>query len=196
MTTDEQYAAEVLSWVIADVRDGHIPASVNSFSDLHDHVDANTYLEILPDLEDGSIDLDLTNRVTDLVDAMIKRHEHGAISGEVSLDLLEDMLGDAAVADVNRGHAGGTTTLWAVVAGSDCVVCLTDEDGPFSGTDEVEVDGFMVGVYADESAYMDGGMPIDDKFLTCGANLADLRDVLITAVQQSFTYAVSIGRVQ
>lgn len=32
--------------ILADVRNGVVPATVKSFSDLHDYVDANTYGEI------------------------------------------------------------------------------------------------------------------------------------------------------
>lgn len=44
-----KYAGEILALIRTDVAAGHLPASVRSFSELHDHVDANDYaLEVVP----------------------------------------------------------------------------------------------------------------------------------------------------
>ena len=63
--------------ILSDVRSGRVPATVESFSDLHDYVDANEYLinAGVPwdvDPVTGETDLGPTNAVTDIVDAWLK----------------------------------------------------------------------------------------------------------------------------
>lgn len=40
-----EYASRILATIDADIRDGFLPPDVRTFTDLHDHVDANTYLQ-------------------------------------------------------------------------------------------------------------------------------------------------------
>ncbi len=47
-----QIVSRAKDWIIADMIEGRVPLSVDSFSDLHDHVDANEYLQIEGD-DDG-----------------------------------------------------------------------------------------------------------------------------------------------
>lgn len=81
--TAEQYGAEVTEAVLADMRAGRVPddGTVQTFADLHDHVDANEYLIAvherhgLPVLtEDGSGDyVDLDNAACAFVTAWLDR---------------------------------------------------------------------------------------------------------------------------
>lgn len=75
----DEIAAGVLSEVGRDMDLGRVPRSVRSFSALHDHVDANGYLEgVAPVGESGDPDADLAlaNAVTDRVHAALARGEH------------------------------------------------------------------------------------------------------------------------
>lgn len=44
-TTAAEYARHIMTAINADIRDGILPATVGSFEDLHDYVDANDYLD-------------------------------------------------------------------------------------------------------------------------------------------------------
>jgi hypothetical protein len=71
----EGYVAEVKRLVLKDIADGTMPADVKTFSEMHDHVDANEYLiDAMPGydwgLENGSIDY--ANRVADTVDEWLR----------------------------------------------------------------------------------------------------------------------------
>ena len=69
------YAQYVIEQIDNDVAAGIVPSSVRSFSELHDHVDANAYLTVVPDLPDGTFDTDTINAVTDEVDRRLKTGE-------------------------------------------------------------------------------------------------------------------------
>jgi hypothetical protein len=66
--TVSDYADLIMVMVREDIADGTVPAGVASFTDLHDHVDANEYL-IHADVPWGTDDPDstVTNAVTDEV---------------------------------------------------------------------------------------------------------------------------------
>lgn len=98
MTTHAELAERMKAEILADVASGVVPASVASFSELHDYVDANLYggtealLEALdadaPDTDEGhSAALvafcDLANPAIDAVDAWIKA---GGIAAERSAE--------------------------------------------------------------------------------------------------------------
>jgi hypothetical protein len=44
MTSISEYADRIMAEIDGDIQAGHVPATVASFSELHDHVDANEYL--------------------------------------------------------------------------------------------------------------------------------------------------------
>lgn len=77
-TTDTEYVTAVLDAIRADVKNGTIP-EVDTFSELHDHTDANQYLldADIP-LVGDDLDMDTLNRVCDLVDSAIR---DGALAG-------------------------------------------------------------------------------------------------------------------
>lgn len=62
------HAAAVLRAIREDVAAGIVPATVGTFTDLHDYVDANSYLLCVPDRPGGTFDLDTINAVTAAVD--------------------------------------------------------------------------------------------------------------------------------
>ncbi len=72
-------ATKVMELVEGDIADGVVPATVVSFSELHDHVDANMYLEHVgqrwewPEGDDGAFQalVEETNMVSDLVSARL-----------------------------------------------------------------------------------------------------------------------------
>ena len=86
---------------------------------------------------------------------------------------LLEKVGDG---DVREGWAGGSVVLW-VVNDQNHVVCLTEDDGPFSprlsqvGEIVVDVEAFCIGVYGDADEYLMGGaareelvsVPVDDE---------------------------------
>jgi hypothetical protein len=75
MKTDDAYAAELLNMIREDIASGQVPATVSTFSELHDYVDANDYIiqSSLYSHRNWSDDREETiNRVTDLVDAALK----------------------------------------------------------------------------------------------------------------------------
>lgn len=87
MMTPAQLADKMKTEILADVQNGIVPASVASFSELHDYVDANLYggTEALldgfdaamPDTDEGHSTAlialcDLANPAMDAVDAWIK----------------------------------------------------------------------------------------------------------------------------
>jgi hypothetical protein len=45
MTSIDSYATKVREMILDDVRGGRVPATVRDFSELHDHLDANDYLD-------------------------------------------------------------------------------------------------------------------------------------------------------
>ena len=60
-----------------DADEGLVPATVRSFSELHDHVDANLYLiEAFPELDDldeyGDEELRLFNAASTIIDQRLK----------------------------------------------------------------------------------------------------------------------------
>ena len=71
-----QMIADVMKLEIADdIRDGAVPETVTTFSDLHDHVDANMYADSLQSAHEGLSGqsyLDYINDVTDIVDAWLR----------------------------------------------------------------------------------------------------------------------------
>lgn len=86
---------------------------------------------------------------------------------EIKLDTLIDALSEISDdGHVREGWAGGSVALWTVNKQGH-VVCLTDNEGPFTphlnhfGDKAVDVPGFMVGVYGDEDEYLAGGVPLD-----------------------------------
>ena len=49
MTAISDYADKIMAEIDADIKAGQVPATVASFSELHDHVDANDYaLQVIP----------------------------------------------------------------------------------------------------------------------------------------------------
>lgn len=72
--TTEELAEAMKSEIIADVKSGIVPATVGSFSELHDYVDANCYGGTEKLLDDVGMDacLALCNPAMDKVDAWIK----------------------------------------------------------------------------------------------------------------------------
>lgn len=87
MMTHAELAERMKTEILADVQNGIVPASVASFSELHDYVDANLYggTEALldgldaaaPDTDEGHSTAlmalcDLANPAMDAVDAWIK----------------------------------------------------------------------------------------------------------------------------
>jgi hypothetical protein len=73
-----QWADAYISEIRYDIRLGQVPATVNSFSELYDHVDANEYgLQLVPQ-DDMPWDeyLEVLNAVEDEVDRRIKAGEH------------------------------------------------------------------------------------------------------------------------
>jgi hypothetical protein len=49
MTAISEYADKIMTEIDGDIKAGHVPATVASFSELHDYVDANDYaLEAAP----------------------------------------------------------------------------------------------------------------------------------------------------
>jgi hypothetical protein len=61
--------------ILADVRAGRVPADVEDFSALHDHVDANEYGGLCDDF--GECSTDFANRVQDALDAWIRTRPFG-----------------------------------------------------------------------------------------------------------------------
>lgn len=74
-TYDVEGAAQaVFADILASIRNGEVPANVRTFTDLHDHVDANEYVQEVPwgtDLPAGSDPYALVNAVTDRVNALL-----------------------------------------------------------------------------------------------------------------------------
>jgi hypothetical protein len=79
----QRYAARVQDMITSDIADGTVPASVRSFSELHDHVDANMYVITAldgyqPRGDEGSevitsdAETDMANAVMDAVDAWLR----------------------------------------------------------------------------------------------------------------------------
>lgn len=73
MTTPQvaEIADKVMAEIQADIDAGTVPASVSSFAELHDYVDANMYADAdlpLNDDEDDDSDIDLINAVQNEVD--------------------------------------------------------------------------------------------------------------------------------
>ena len=68
-------AADAVCAMIADdMRAGVVPATVTSFEELHEHVDANEYLTVaVPDRADGTFDAALIDAVTEVVDARLRQ---------------------------------------------------------------------------------------------------------------------------
>ena len=62
--------AQAKDEVAADVKAGVVPRTVASFSDLHDHVDANEYGGLCDERSDA--DEDFANALQDAVDSWIK----------------------------------------------------------------------------------------------------------------------------
>lgn len=99
MMTSVELAERMKTEILADVENGVVPASVSSFSELHDYVDANLYggtealLEQLdaevPDTDEGhsaalAALCDLANPAMDAVDAWIR--SGGIITGRPDRD--------------------------------------------------------------------------------------------------------------
>jgi len=64
-----QYALAILDVIREDQANEWIPYEIESFSELHDHVDANAYLwEVIPDASER---VSLCNEVTDHVDRLL-----------------------------------------------------------------------------------------------------------------------------
>ncbi len=72
--------AQVKAEIRADVASGVVPASVASFSELHDYVDANCYGGLCDSdsphhaaaMPDGTVDAGFVNSVQDAVDAWLE----------------------------------------------------------------------------------------------------------------------------
>jgi hypothetical protein len=58
--------------ILEDVARGRVPATVRSFAQLHDHVDANDYGGGCEDYDDSDATCRFWNRVQNAVDAWIK----------------------------------------------------------------------------------------------------------------------------
>lgn len=72
------HALNALQAIREDMQSGMVPETCASFSELHDYVDANQYVEDVPDEgPDGERDLALVNAVTDAVDAFLQTAVHG-----------------------------------------------------------------------------------------------------------------------
>jgi hypothetical protein len=77
MFTDTSHAAIVAATkaeILVDIANGTVPATVSTFSELHDYVDANMYADelICNRLMDGDEYLSFINAVTDEVDAWLR----------------------------------------------------------------------------------------------------------------------------
>jgi hypothetical protein len=70
MTDLDRAIAQAKTEVTADVKAGRVPRSVASFSELHDHVDANEYGGLTDERAD--FDLDFANALQTAVDEWIK----------------------------------------------------------------------------------------------------------------------------
>lgn len=70
--TIQEWVESVLAEIRQDVACGIVPATVASFSELHDHVDANDYGQEIPEGEGENLHA-LWIEVQDQVDAAIKR---------------------------------------------------------------------------------------------------------------------------
>jgi len=67
-------ADRVCAMIAGDMRAGVVPATVTSFEELHEHVDANEYLTVaVPDRADGTFDTALIDAVTEVVDARLRQ---------------------------------------------------------------------------------------------------------------------------
>lgn len=74
--TVDEIASHVLTEIGRDIDLERVPRDVRSFSELHDHVDANDYLvDLAPigDSVDADANLALCNAVTDIVNAALER---------------------------------------------------------------------------------------------------------------------------
>ena len=69
----EGYVKEVKRLITVDLDNGTMPKDVKTFSELHDHVDANEYLiQGMPDYDWGPDTFDFANRVSDIVDTWLR----------------------------------------------------------------------------------------------------------------------------
>lgn len=74
MLTVTEYADKAMTMIDADIASGQVPATVRSFSELHDYVDANEYLEDVPwgtDLPGGNDPMYLVIEVSDEISARL-----------------------------------------------------------------------------------------------------------------------------
>jgi hypothetical protein len=70
MTSISSYAAKIMAEIDSDIADGTVPATVATFGELHDHVDANDYAQQVgvPFLEGDDDPWQVFNAVEDEVD--------------------------------------------------------------------------------------------------------------------------------
>lgn len=75
-TIDAEFA-DPLAGVKADMALGKIPQTAKSFTELHDYVDANDYLQDFVDFEKPGADDECTlaNKVVDIIDEWLKTRE-------------------------------------------------------------------------------------------------------------------------
>lgn len=79
----EGVAQAVFADILASIRNGEVPATVRTFTDLHEHVDANEYVQEVPwgtDLPHDESDpagVRLVNAVTDRVNALLADRSDG-----------------------------------------------------------------------------------------------------------------------
>src|SRR5260370_13083866 len=68
-----QFADEVMRAIDGDIGEGVMPADVATFSELHDHVDANMYvLDVAGMARSGQDDLELSNAIAAEVDRRLR----------------------------------------------------------------------------------------------------------------------------
>ncbi|MER7331702.1 MULTISPECIES: hypothetical protein [unclassified Micromonospora] len=78
----EGVAQAVYADILASIKNGEVPATVRTFTDLHDYVDANEYVQEVPwgtDLPEDPSDpagWRLVNAVTDRVNALLAERPH------------------------------------------------------------------------------------------------------------------------
>jgi hypothetical protein len=102
MKSVSQYADEIMTSVHEDMASGIMPRDVGSFSEMHDHTDANMYLaEVYPEYTGSDADNDLLNAVSDEVDRRLAREALALNTGQrCTCGRLARFNGGA----VGRGH--------------------------------------------------------------------------------------------
>lgn len=78
MATVAEFADRIMELIRADVAEGIVPADVKDFSDLHDHVDANMYLEDAGQVYDPD-NPESIREINEIEDAITERLRNGAL---------------------------------------------------------------------------------------------------------------------